>query len=274
MPLTKITELLQTCSTDAPLFPPTELYNERWLVRLVTYWFAAQPRVNGNPQEDTQPVVIQAGALANPTPKPMHALQLPENGVWYSSARLPTPFAKRHKDDQLAEGRMEVDAAVGHIEIGEKAKLKLRPDAQHFVILEAKMFGRLASGVKHAPYYDQGARTVACMAAALQRANRYPGDVRQLGFFVIAPQLQLDRGIFAEYLNRESIRQKVKQRLRAYDDKKRKQWYAEWFDPTLNQVAIDRVSWEAIIAYIAAHEPEAAAFIEAFYNQCVAYHSA
>lgn len=272
MALIRISELLQTCSTDAPLFPPTELYNERWLLRLVVDWFAAQPRVAGDLlEEDTQPVAIQADALVNPTPKPMRALQLPEDGRWFSHARLPTPFGKRHKDDQLAEGRTEVDAALGHFDISGKTKLKLRPDAQHFVVLEAKMFSRLASGVKHAPYYDQGARTVACMAATLQRANRYPGDVRQLGFFVIAPQLQLDRGIFAQYLNRESIRQKVKQRLRAYDDKKRKQWYTEWFEPTLNQVAIDRVSWEAIIAYIAAREAEAAAFIEAFYNQCVVY---
>ena len=48
------------------------------------------------------------------------------------------------------------------------------PDARQFVLLEAKLFNRLSSGVKNAPFFDQAARSVACMAEVLRRADREP----------------------------------------------------------------------------------------------------
>ena len=118
MPLPTISELFLTCSTDSPFFPPTELFNETWLLRLVANWFASQPCLPETTPEDVQPVVIQSGVQAAPSPKLAQALCLPEGGTWFSHARLPTAFAKRHKGDLLEEcifpalGNMAQDPAA------------------------------------------------------------------------------------------------------------------------------------------------------------------
>jgi hypothetical protein len=204
---------------------------------------------------------------------PDHALRFPEGARWFAEAQLPTAFSTRHQGDQLAEKGTLVGGVIGHVETsikGKRARLTLRPDAQHFVVVETKMFSPLSSGIKNARYFDQAARTVACMAETLKRANRYPVDMAHVGFYVLAPQIQIERGLFAEHLSRESIRQRVDQRIRAYDDKKKKRWYSEWVEPTIEQLAIDVLSWEVIMNQIREHDAAGSTF-EAFYERCVAY---
>lgn len=38
--LERIQAMLISCTTESPLFPPTDLYNETWLLRLVLDWFS------------------------------------------------------------------------------------------------------------------------------------------------------------------------------------------------------------------------------------------
>ncbi|MBN1564230.1 MAG: hypothetical protein JXA10_10350 [Anaerolineae bacterium] len=245
----KIGQLLQACSTDAPYFPPTELYNDEWLLRLVLDWFATHDA-------------------------PDHALCVAEGAHWFAEARLPTNFTKRHTGDNLAERRTQVDGVIGHFKIahkGEKAQLTLKASAQQFVVLEAKLFSLLSGGIKVARYFDQAARTVACMAEALSQADRYPVDMDRIGFYVIAPRLQIERGTFADYLSRESLRRKVKQRIKAYDDKKKRRWYSEWADPTIEQIRLDALSWETLIAYIGAQDAVAGPALADFYERCIQY---
>lgn len=247
----KIGQLYHACSTDVPLFPPTELYNETWMLRLVLDWFATH---------DTSD----------------HALSFANAARWFSEASLPTAFTKRHQGDQLAEKRTRADGVIGHFDIGikgTKTGLGLRPDAQHFVVLEAKMFSPLASGVKRARYFDQASRTVACMAETLKRANRYPVDMAQIGFYVLAPRIQIERGTFAEHLSRESLRQKIKQRVKAYDDKKKKQWYSEWADPTIEQITLDTLSWETLIDTISARDANTGPVFAEFYERCIQFNA-
>jgi hypothetical protein len=58
------------------------------------------------------------------------------------------------------------------------------------VVLESKMFSKLSAGVTNAPYYDQAARTVACMAELSRRVGSEPGQMEALAFLVVAPRGQ------------------------------------------------------------------------------------
>ena len=39
----QIIKMLQTCETDHGVLPPTEVYNEGWMLRLILDWFSRQP---------------------------------------------------------------------------------------------------------------------------------------------------------------------------------------------------------------------------------------
>ena len=125
--LESIQEMLRTAATDQPLFPPTLLYNEGWLLRLVLDWFA---------RHSVQDQLLSFAADAN----------------WFSEALLPSPFLARNRGDQLAESWTHADGVVGHFLIGEKgrADLSLETEASQLLVLEAKMFSTLSSGVTHA----------------------------------------------------------------------------------------------------------------------------
>lgn len=253
MALQRILAMLQTCTTDAPLFPPTTLYNDTWLLRLLLNWFSAYNL-------------------------PEHPLAFPEETQWYSEGRLPSAFLKRYADDRLAEKHTQADAVIGHIDIGHKrtkTMIALRREARHFVVVEAKLFSRLASGTRQVAYFDQAARSVACIAETLRRANRYPLDMQHIGFYVLAPQSQIDQGVFAEHMAPDSIQDKVKTRVSDYKDgdgyKEKKQWLKEWFQPTLQQIDIRTIAWEALITTMAQHDPAEASVIQTFYGHCLEY---
>jgi hypothetical protein len=73
-----IQRMLRAASGGRPLFPPTLLYNEGWLLRLVLDWFSRHD-VQGHP--------LSFGAGAR----------------WFSEALLPSAFLARHRGDRLAE---------------------------------------------------------------------------------------------------------------------------------------------------------------------------
>jgi predicted type IV restriction endonuclease len=54
---------------------------------------------------------------------------------------------------------------IGHFNIGKDGRgdFTLKPDATHFVVLEAKMFSKLSAGTTRASYYNQAARYVGCI---------------------------------------------------------------------------------------------------------------
>lgn len=245
MALERIQAILASCATDSPLLPPTELYNEGWLLRLALDWFS------GHPVAD-------------------HPLSFHAKSRWFSEAWLPSAFLPRERGDPLGESWTHADGVIGHFAIGQtgKAALTLAEDAAQLVVLEAKLFSRLASGVTHARYYDQAARNVACMAEALRRASRPPGEVPHLGFYVLAPHSQIEEGLFAKVMERDSIAGKVRRRVEAYEGEK-DDWYADWFQPTFRQMQIGTLSWEAVVATIGEHDPGAARAIGAFYQRCL-----
>ncbi|MCD4687267.1 MAG: hypothetical protein K8S97_15170 [Anaerolineae bacterium] len=248
MVIDRINALLHSCTTQRPLFPRSELYSGRWLLRLVLDWCAAQP--------DFQ-----------------HPLAFPPGTRWFSEARLPTAFLKRYKGDRLAETHTYADGVIGHFDIGmgtHTSELMLHRDAAHFVVLEATLFAPLKAGLDNTRYYDQTACTVGCMVETLRRVDRYPVDITTLAYYVLTPQAQIVAGTFAEALNREAIRQKGEQRAREYG-KEKHVWYTEWFVPTVEQITIEPLAWEALIDAIQHHDPAFGHLAAQFYQQCLEF---
>lgn len=246
MILGRICSMLQASATDSPVFPPIVFYNEGWLLRLVLDWYSRHRAAK-------------------------HPLSFRDNARWFSEAWLPSAFLARHRPDRLAESWTHADAAIGHFRIGNggKANLSLLADATSLIIIEAKMFSRLSQRVTNAEYFDQAARTVACIAEILRRADRSPEHVTDLGFCVLVPQSQIARGAFKE-VDPGSIQAKVERRVKEYDGAK-DQWFSDWFGPTLGRIDIRIMSWEELLATIRRHDAPAGNALDGFYKKCVEF---
>ncbi len=247
MAIRQILSMLERCSTEETPLPPTILYNEGWMLRLVIDWFATHPITD-------------------------HYLSFPEGGKWYSEALLPSPFLPRYQGDRFAESWTHADGVIGHFVIGQAGvgDLSLLPHATHLVILEAKMFSKLSTGVTHAKYYNQAARNVACIAEILKVGKRKPSQLNSLGFYVIAPQSQIEEGVFTKLITHDSIRKIVERRVNEYDESK-ENWFHNWFLPTLEKIDLRTISWEEIILKIVELDPSSGKNLKNFYEPCLKF---
>ena len=249
MLLKSFQNLLPNIDHDLPNFPPTILYNEGWLLRLILDWFSSSGITD-------------------------HPLSFPIDSHWFSEARLPSAFLPRFRGDPLAESHTNADGVIGHFMIGNKGKtdLELIPDATHFVVLEAKLFSGLSKGVKHAKYYDQAARNVACMAEVLSRADRKSNTFSQLGFYVLAPKDQIRSRTFSSHLDKQSIKDKVERRVSSYQGE-RDDWFNEWFIPTLEKIEIRSISWEAVLDIVRNKDSKTDDTLREYYSHCLKFNS-
>ena len=244
----RIRKILERADGGERVMPPTELYNEGWLLRLALDWFAEHPGIDGE-------------------------LAVPEGVRWYSEALLPSPFLARWRGDPLTETYTHADGAVGEFRIGESGAgdLALNDHVSHFVVLEAKLNSKLSSGIKNAPGYDQAARNVACIAHVISAAPCPLEQIETIGFFVVAPDSQIQRGVFAQQLEKSSIRDKVAARVASYEDAGRDTWFVNDFEPVLNRLRIDSVSWESVAASITAVDRAAGRDFDEFYSRCLTH---
>ena len=150
--------------------------------------------------------------------------------------------------------------------------LILTPNATHFVVLEAKLYSGLSKGVKHAKYFDQAARNVACIAEVLSLADCKPQSFSQLGFYVLAPKDQIESRTFSRNLDKQSIKDKVKRRIAPYDGEK-DDWFKDWFTPTLEVIDICSISWEAVLVIICERESKTGDSLKEYYLQCLNFNS-
>ncbi len=166
------------------------------------------------------------------------------------------------------------DGVIGNYKIGVNGAgdLSLTSDAEHLVVLEAKMFSKLSPGVTHARYYNQAARTVACMAEVLRRANRKPALLDRLGFFVIAPEQQIDSGVFKRQMTHESILEIVRRRVVEYDESK-EDWFKEQFLPTMDHITIGVMSWEELLRYVKGLDLKSGEKLNKFYELCLNFNN-
>lgn len=241
--LRRVGELLGRCKSKASVLPPTELYNEGWMLRLILDWF---DRNRDMP----------------------HFLAFLPNARWYSEALLPSHFPPQRRGDPLAESFTHADGVIGHFEIkpGERGEAKLLPDARQFLVIEAKLGSSLSAGTKNAPEYDQAARNVACIAQMVSVRLIPAEQIDCLGFYVIAPQHQIDSGVFRDMVTKESISRKVAERVAQYNGE-RDEWLAKTFRPVLERIQLGLVSWESIIDSLPAN-PEKSDLRD-FYKLCL-----
>lgn len=246
MTIHRITHLLTQLTTDQAHFPPTELYNEGWMLRLVVDWFQHN--------------------------KVDHPLNFHDNANWYSEALLPSAFLPRHRGDKLSESRTHADGVIGHFDIGNKGKadFELHSNATQFIVLEAKMSSGLSSGVSNAPYFDQAARNVGCIAETLSRANRKANQLDQIGFYVLAPQEHIDNGKFAELIKHESIKAKMTRRVSGFEGAK-EAWHETWFKPLIEVIDIQAISWESLVDFVTGLDEITGAQLHEFYQHCLMF---
>ena len=248
----RIMRMLQSCDTDHGILPPSEVYNEGWMLRLILDWFSKQPPAD-------------------------HQLSFEKGARWYSEILLPSQFLPRFQTDPLAESHTQADGVIGHFAIGRSGKsdIDLHVDAKQFVVIEAKIFSNLSKGIKNFKSYDQAARTTACMAETLSIKQRQINDIASLGFYVIAPDKQLKfEPTFQTFLQKDSIRIKVQKRIKAYaasaDAETKDTWFKKWFLPTLERIDIQNMSWEEILTYIGSNDKVNGDALSGFYEKCLA----
>jgi hypothetical protein len=255
--LENVFQMLKDCTQGNPKFPPTILYNEGWLLRLVLDWYSHHPEVNS-------------------------PLRFLPGSTWFSEALLPSAFLPRNRGDRLAEGYTHADGAIGHMHVGgkEKAYLRLDKPAKQFIICEAKLFSKLSAGTTHAPDYDQAARNVGCLCEVIFRAkDRYniiksPDDLDIFGFFVLAPSSQIGEGEFEVQLDRKNIFQKIQNRAGKYEGEKGKllgKWLHDWVKPVTERINLRSLSWEEIIKEIEGLDEDSGKELQEFYKLCLVY---
>ena len=166
------TDLLDSIFLEKNHFPRTHIFEEGWMLRILMHLHA-----QGN------------------SCFPIETLK---DSFWYSEAQIQTPFKPRYRSDPLSESRTHTDGAFGHFTIDSETKsgLRLNMKAKQFIVLEAKMKSGLSQGVKNSPFYDQASRTIACMAKEIQELKNQVENLTSTGFYIVAPQKQILRGIF------------------------------------------------------------------------------
>lgn len=240
-----VTRLLNLCNSPQSIMPPAALYNEGWMLRLVLDWFDRH-------RDQSYPFAFKKDAR------------------WYSEALLPSRFLATKRADPHAETHTHADGVIGHFAVkpGLRGEAVLLPEAKQFVVIEAKLGSALSAGTKNAPAFDQAARNVACMAHMLSIANVDLSAIGSLGFYLVAPQLQIDAGKFGALVTRESIRSKVASRVSAYSGA-HSQWFETSFLPMLTCIDLRVISWESILDGLP-HSAEVEV-LRAFYDQCLRY---
>ena len=235
------------CGQDDAVLPPTELFNEGWMLRLVLDWAAHHPSA-------------------------IPELMLEKGSRWYSEALLPSRFRPRRRGDIAGEGYTHADAVIGHFRRrdGGRGDIELLPDARQLVVVEAKMASGLSAGTTRAPDFNQAARNVACIAQLVSSARIDPAAFTRLGFVLMAPAQRIAEGMFATAIDKAAISAAVARRAETFDAQA-VEWCRSCFEPVALRCSVSVVSWEDLLTQIAAIEPRAGERLGEFYENCLRY---
>jgi len=244
-PLDQISRMLGACGSDQAVLPPTALYNEGWMLRLVLGWYEANAGEPG-------------------------LIRFEPGSRWYSEALLGSRFFGTHRGDTRAEGWTHADGVIGHFRLcpGGRGDIELLPDARQLTVTEAKMGSLLSAGTKNAPKFDQAARNLACIAQQLALAKREPIDFTRIEFLVLAPESRIETGAFAQQLDKDNLRRVVTARASAFGEA-HVDWLKRWFEPTLSTCVVKAIAWEHLLAEISWQDPPVGDGLAAFYKQCL-----
>ena len=180
-----------------------------------------------------------------------------------------------YQGDILAEAYTHADGVIGHIAVGKAGRgdIFLIEPFEQFIVLEAKLFSKLSGGILKVPGFDQVARNVACMAEVVKRSGCSVEGFRSLGFYVLAPECQINSEVtFKKYIQKESVQQKVRQRVEAYkgrpDYEEKRKWFDQYFEPLIDKIDVSLISWEITIDSISAYDKEMGKKLLIFYEAC------
>lgn len=242
----RIATLLRQSASPEKNFPATDLFNEGWMLRLILDWFSQNPSLD-------------------------HPLSFSPDDKWFSEALLPTAFIARHRGDPQAEPWTHADGVVGNFILGasNNGDLSLENDASKIVVIEAKMFSRLSPGVKNADYFNQAARSVACIGEIIFRSKISPLNFDNISFFVLAPRSQIEDHVYSEFISKESLRDTVHRRVLEFKEKSKMDWFNEWFLPALELLNVNEMSWEDIVDFIISNDFAFGKELNEFYIQCI-----
>lgn len=240
----RIGELLTATDAASRRLPPTSLYNETWMLRLVVDWYA-QHR--------------PAGGLLTPA----------ANATWYSEALLPSRFLR----GRVNEGYTNADAAIGHFDlVGERGDIALRADCTQFLIVEAKMGSPLSAGTKNAPTFNQAARNVACMINMMDPTGSNASTPTDARFIVLAPHDRIERGM-RNLVSPSALAAAIRARAEMRDAAQREsdaQCVRDAVDPRLmaGSLRAEVHSWESVIDEIGSHDEDGSRELTRFYRRC------
>ena len=141
-------------------------------------------------------------------------------------------------------------------------------DATQLVVIEAKLGSPLSSGTRNAPGYDQAARTAACLVHIASKAKVKPSSLTHYGFSVVAPEAQINAGVFASLVTKKSIEEKVRRRAAQFGGEAT-EWIDKIFMPYFAALKVGLVSWEQVIAEMGADS--FASEYGRFYEMCCSF---
>jgi len=125
MIIDRITSILGRCGSSESVLPPTELFNEGWMLRLVLDWLDRNRDVS-------------------------HPLAFSPTSRWYSEALIPSRFLPQMRGDPRSESYTHADSIIGDIEAasGLRGDAKLVHPLKQFIVVEAKLGRTLAMAEK------------------------------------------------------------------------------------------------------------------------------
>lgn len=246
-PIGRVAALLASTRPEERRFPPTTLFNETWMLRLVIDWY-----------DRNRP----AGGLLSPA----------QDARWYSEALLSSRFLR----GKANEGHTNADAVIGHFDLkSTRGDIALRPNAEQFVVIEAKMRSPLSSGTTNAPGYNQAARNVACMAHLIDDVDAETTTLTDCRFIVLAPTSKLETEI-KPMLEATAIVRTIAARA-LLRDKEICEADTAWVKASVEtrlatkQIRILPLSWEDVLNDIRTTDPVAASELNDFYQSCLLF---
>lgn len=240
--------------------PPTMLFNEGWLLRLVLNWFSNHRNIN-------------------------YKIKFNNSTKWYSEALLSTKFKPTYRGDKLAESWTHADGVLGDIIIGNNGfgDLDILDNCKQFIVIEAKIFSKYSKGTIHSSTFNQAARTVACMCSIISEHLQSSQIIKNidnnidnidLAVYTFLPEKQItNEPTFNQYI--KSIDTTVKERINQYsgrtDYQDKISWYNQYFTRIFPKIKIELISWEELINLIINIDTNYGKKLENFYNNCLIY---
>jgi hypothetical protein len=248
--------LLDRLIVNSGNFPPTLIFNEGWLLRLVLDWICKNE-------------------------KRLSEIEFSDNSSWFSEGLLSSPFHHRTRSDKLAEGKTHADGILGHFIInnGSKADINLIENGKLFSVLEAKLFSSFSPGTKYFPEFNQVSRYISCLAYLNSQFPQEKNNYQHFFFSAVFPSERSNDHEFLINLEKKKIFNDVSKRIEEYNTKGRQQdfeklsfWFKSQFVPFLEKIMIRQITWESIIEEISSFDNSFGEQLNSYYQKCL-YHN-